>query len=321
MIRRPRVLLRGLNAVASPPTRAVVTVGVFDGVHIAHQRLIRSTVQLAHRLDGTSVAVTFDPDPQVVLDPAHAQPALMPLEVRVATLQALGLDWVWVLPFTTQFARMTAEQFIRRVLVHRLRARALVIGEAFVFGNDRRGDMDVLQRLGPSYGIRVVPVRQVRRRGAPVSSSRIRRLIGLGGLAQARGLLGRPPALYGVVVPGAGRGRRLGFPTANIRLIPQVVPPRGVYAVAVRSEDGRHVWRGVMNLGVRPTFGPGPMVCEVHLLGFAGTLLGRPVSVSFLTRLRDERCFPSRQALSRQVRRDIARARQLFARYPRPLRS
>ncbi|MBI2495430.1 MAG: riboflavin biosynthesis protein RibF [Candidatus Omnitrophica bacterium] len=314
-------VLKGLNAVASPPTRAVVTVGVFDGVHIAHQRLIRSTVKLARRLDGTSVAITFDPDPQIVLDPAHAQPALMPLGVRVSTLHALGLDWVWILPFTARFARVTAEQFIRRILVHRLRARALVIGEAFVFGNNRQGDMDVLRRLGPSYGIRVVPVRQVRRLGMPVSSSRIRRLIGLGGLAQARGLLGRPPALYGVVVPGRGRGRRMGFPTANIRLIPQVLPPRGVYAVAVRSEDGRHVWRGVMNLGVRPTFGPGPMVCEVHLLRFVGTLLGRPISVSVLARLRAERCFPSWQALGQQVRRDIARARQLFAQFPRFLRS
>ncbi|MBI3011338.1 MAG: riboflavin biosynthesis protein RibF [Candidatus Omnitrophica bacterium] len=332
-------VLKGLNAVASPPTRAVVTVGVFDGVHIAHQRLIRSTIQLAQRLDGTSVAITFDPDPQIVLDPAHAQPALMPLEVRVATLQALGLDWVWILPFTTRFARMTAEQFIRRILVHRLRATALVIGEAFVFGKNRRGDMDVLRRLGPWYGIRVVPVRQVRRLGAPVSSSRIRRLIGLGELAQARGLLGRPPALYGVVVPGTGRGRRLGFPTANIRLIPQVVPLRGVYAVTVRLApppirgrgtrtaaatplaSGELIGGGVMNLGVRPTFGPGPMICEVHLLGFAGTLLGRSVSLSLLARLRDERCFPSWQALSQQVRRDIARARRLFARLPRLLRS
>ena len=319
MIRRPRVLT-GLNVVAHPPTAAVVTVGVFDGVHVAHQQLIRATVQLADRSGGTSVAVTFDPDPQVVLDPAHAEAALMPLEARVATLQALGLDWVWVIPFTRRFARMTAEQFIRRFLVHRLHARALVIGEAFVFGKNRQGDMDVLRRFGPSYGIRIVSVRQVHRLGSSVSSSRIRRLIGRGGLAQARRLLGRPPALYGVVVRGAGRGRRLGFPTANIRLIPQAIPPCGVYAVAVRSEARRLVRRGVMNLGIRPTFGPGPMVCEVHLLGFGGTLLGRSVAVSVLARLRDERCFPSWQALRQQVRRDIARARRVFARLPQFVR-
>ena len=303
-----------------PPRRVIVTVGVFDGVHIAHQRLIRTTVRLARRLRGTSVVITFDPDPQRVLDPAHAAPALMPLDARVATLKALGVDRVWVIPFTKRFARLTAEQFIRRVLVRRLGTAALVVGDAFVFGKSRQGNMTVLRALGPSCGMRVVPVRAVRRGGAVVSSSRIRRLISDGRLAEARRLLGRPPTLYGVVVRGAGRGRRLGFPTANIRLIPQIVPPQGVYAVAVRRRDGRRIWRGVMNLGIRPTFGPGPVVCEVHLLGFSGTLLGQSVSILLLARLREERCFPSWHALIRQVRRDIARARRVFARSPHLLR-
>lgn len=314
-------VLRGLGTVIQPPTRAVVTVGVFDGVHIAHQRLISRTIELARRLRGTSVAITFDPDPQRVLHPAQAPPALMPLDERMATLKALGVDWVWVIPFTKRFARMTATQFIRRVLFRRLRAVALVLGEAFVFGKNRKGDMDVLRALGPSIGMRVVALPQVRRGGEPVSSSRIRQLMVRGELARARRLLGRPPALYGVVVRGAGRGRRLGFPTANIRLTPQVLPPHGVYAVAVHRRGDRAVRRGitpplgVMNLGVRPTFGPGPTVCEVHLPGFSGRLLGEAVSVSLLARLRDERCFPSERALTQQVRRDIARARLLFARH------
>jgi len=301
-----------------PPPRAVVTVGVFDGVHIAHQRLIRRTVELARRLRGTSVAITFDPDPQHVLHPAQAPPALMPLDERVAALQALGVDWAWVIPFTKRFARMTATQFVRRVLCRRLRAVALVLGEAFVFGKNREGDMDVLRTLGSSIGMRVVAIPQVRRGGLAVSSSRIRHLIARGELAQARRLVGPSPALYGVVVRGAGRGRRLGVPTANIRLTSQVLPPHGVYAVAVRRRGDRTVWRGgVMNLGVRPTFGPGPTVCEVHLLRFSGRLLGQAVSVSLLARLRDERCFPSERALTQQVRRDIARARRIFARFPR----
>jgi riboflavin kinase/FMN adenylyltransferase len=299
--------------VALPPTRAVVAVGVFDGVHRAHQQLIRTTLYLARRLQGTSVVITFDPDPQVVLDPAHAQPALMPLEARIAHLRAHGVDWVWVIPFTRRFARMRAEQFIRRILIRRLHAAALVVGETFVFGRNRHGDKDVLQTLGPPYGMQIVPVRQMRLEGAPISSSRIRRLIAGGQLALAQRLLGRDPELYGVVMRGTGRGRHLGFPTANIRLRSHVLPPRGVYAVVVRSLDHRRVWRGLMNLGVRPTFGPGPLVCEVHLLGFSGSLLGRSVSVSLLRRLRPERCFPSPQALARQVRRDIVRARQLFA--------
>lgn len=308
-------VLRGLGAAIRPPARAVVTVGVFDGVHIAHQRLICRTIELARRLRGTSVAITFDPDPQQVLRPAQAPPALMPLDERMATLKALGVDWVWVIPFTKRFARMTATQFIQRVLFRRLRAVALVLGEAFVFGKNRKGDMDVLRTLGPSIGMRVVALPQVRRGGEPVSSSRIRQLIVRGELAQARRLLGRPPALYGVVVRGAGRGRRLGFPTANIRLTSQVLPPHGVYAVSVHLRGGRRSGRGVLNLGVRPTFGPGPTVCETHLLNFSGSLLGQAVSVSLLARLRDERCFPSERALIQQVRRDIARALLLFARF------
>lgn len=311
--RRGRVL-RGLGAVVRPPRRAVVTVGVFDGVHRAHQRLIHATIRMARRLGGTSVVITFDPDPQAVLDPAHAQPALMPLAERLTRIHQLGVDWLWVIPFTRRFARVTAEQFVRRVLIGRLHAAAVIVGETFAFGRHRRGGAKILRSLGPPHGMRVAPVRQVTYGGEPISSSRIRRLIVQGRLGLASRLLGWPPTLYGVVVRGTGRGRRLGFPTANIRLRSQVLPPPGVYAAVLRTAGGARAWRGVMNFGIRPTFGPGPLVCEVHLLGFSGTLLGRSVSVSLLTRLRDERCFPSPQALSRQLRRDLARARRFFAR-------
>lgn len=333
-MRSSQRLLIGFGAVKAPPRRAAVTVGVFDGVHRAHQRLICTTIAAARRLGGTSVVVTFDPDPQSVLDPARAQPMLMPLDVRIRRLLELGADWVWVIPFTKRFARTSAERFVRRVLIDQLHAAALIVGSSFVFGRSRRGDLDVLQRLGPALGMDILPVREMRAHDAPISSSRIRRLLADGKLASAARLLGQPPALYGVVVRGAGRGRRLGFPTANIRLTSQVLPPIGVYAVTLRASGRlfRHrrsapsnslvsvpvprlgiptAWNGVMNIGVRPTFGSGPLVCEVHLPGFSGTLLGRSVEVSLLRRLRNERCFPSPEALQRQVHRDIERARQL----------
>ena len=305
-------VLTGLHALRHPPARAVVTVGVFDGVHVAHQQLIRSAIRAARRVKGTSVVITFDPDPQRVLDPATAPPALMPLQTRIQLLKELGVGWVWIIPFTKRFASMTAEQFIRGLLIERLRTRVLIVGETFTFGRNRRGNMDVLRTLSPRHGMQIISVHPIVRERQPVSSSRIRRLIGRGRLAEAARLLGRAPALYGTVVRGTGRGRRLGFPTANAQLIPQVLPPQGVYAVAVRA--GKRRWRGVMNLGHRPTFGPGPLICEVHLLGFSGTLRGRQVSVDVLARLRGERCFPSPEALSRQVRYDIARARRIFAR-------
>ena len=318
---RPVRVLTGIDAVRRPPVRAVVTVGVFDGVHLAHQQLIRAAVQEARRVRGTSVALTFDPDPHAVLDPAHAPPALMPLSARVEHLAELGVDWIWVVPFTKRFARMTAEQFVRRVLLRRLRATALVVGAAFVFGRNRQGNMDVLRAIGPARGMRVLSLRQVQHSGQSISSSRIRRLIARGRLAQAAALLGRAPELYGVVVQGAGRGRALGTPTANIAIRSCALPPHGVYAVMVRALGSSRARRGVMNLGVRPTFGPGPCVCEVHLLGFTGSLLGRSVRVSLLARLRGERCFPSVAALTAQIRRDLARARRVFARSTAPSRA
>ena len=311
------VTVRGPRAIRRSPTRAVVTVGMFDGVHLAHQRLIASTVSLARRLRGTSVVITFDPDPQCVLDPAHAQPALMPLDARVQMLHALGIDLVWVIPFTTSFSRLRAEQFIRKVLIDRLHPLALIIGENFMFGRRRHGDEALLRSVGPRYGMRIVAIPRVRHGGVPISSSRVRQLMAAGRLADARRLLGRPPELYGQVVRGAGRGRRLGIPTINLRVVSHVLPPRGVYAVQVHDVGTlrrRRLWPGVMNLGVRPTFGPGPLVCEIHLLGFSGTFHGRFLQVSLLARLRDERCFPSPQALVQHVRRDLARARRLFAR-------
>jgi riboflavin kinase/FMN adenylyltransferase len=307
-------VVTSLTAVPHPPRRAVVTVGVFDGVHRAHQHLIRSTVRLARRLKGTSVVVTFDPDPHAVLDPDHAPPALTPLHARLAQLRALGVDWVWVIPFTRAFARTRAETFLRRIVRTRLRAAALIVGESFAFGRDRRGNLATLRVLAPALGVQVCALQDIRRGGAPISSSRIRRLIAGGRLAEARRLLGRPPALYGTVVHGAGRGCRLGFPTANIRLTASTLPPRGVYAVLLTTASRRY--RGVMNLGVRPTFGPGPLVCEVHLLNFSGRIRGRAVTVSLVAHLRGERCFPSPQALVRQVRRDVSRATRILARLP-----
>jgi riboflavin kinase/FMN adenylyltransferase len=319
-----------------------VTVGVFDGIHVAHQQLLRTTVHYAHRLHGTSVVITFDPDPQTILDPAHEHPSLMPLEARLAYFQSHGVDWTWVIPFTKRFARMRAETFIRDLLIERLHTTIVVVGETFAFGHHRLGDMAVLQRLGAQAHMRIVPLPSIAVGGAPISSSRIRRLIGQGRLVQARRLLGRPPELYGVVVQGAGRGRHLGFPTANIRLVSHVLPRPGVYAVFLRT--ARRRWRGVtpppirvrgtrtvasrniasgeligggvMNLGVRPTFGPGPLVCEVHVLGFSGTLLHQPVTISLVARLRNERCFPNLEALRRQILRDISSARRLFSHLP-----
>ena len=246
-------LLRGRKALTHPPRRAVVTIGMFDGVHLGHQRLIRSTVRLAKRLQGTSVVITFDPDPQRVLNPAQAQPRLMPLDVRLGFIKALGADLAWVIPFTRRFSRIEAEQFFREILLKRAGAVAVVVGENFSFGRNRRGNLALLRAYGRRDGIRIIVTSPVVKERNVVSSSRLRRVIQRGEIASARRLLGRPAQLYGTVVRGEGRARQLGFPTANVRLARDLVqPPHGVYRVWLDVAGRRY--QGLMNLGIRPTF-------------------------------------------------------------------
>ena len=299
-------VVTGLRALAAPPRRAVVTIGMFDGVHVGHQRLIRTTVRWARRLHGTSVVMTFHPDPQQVLEPRRARPPLMPLDGRIRRIAELGADLTWIIRFTHRFSTITADAFLRDLLIRRLRARCVVVGSNFGFGKDRQGTLALLQAFGQRHGIRIVVVPPVRRGGEPVSSSRVRRVIQAGRVDEAGRLLGRPVELRGVVVHGAGRGRQLGFPTANVRLAAQWRPPTGVYRVWLDAGGRRR--KGLMNLGYRPTFGPGPLTCEVFLLGPSPRLYGRPVTIGVLERIRDERRFTSPRALIEQIRRDLVRA-------------
>lgn len=291
--------------------RSVVTIGMFDGVHVGHQRLLRETVRLAARLRAESVALTFDPDPQSILAPGHVQPHLMPLAVRVEVIRSLGIARVHVVRFTRAFSKMPAEEFVECLLVKQLAAAGVVVGENFTFGEGRRGDLALLREAGRRHGMRISVVPPVRKSGAIVSSSRIRRLVGRGRLREAGRLLGRPVLLHGTVVRGAGRARRLGFPTANVRLEQGLcLPPLGVYRVDVWVGLRRH--QGLMNLGVRPTFssaanGHVPVVCEAHLPAFRGRLYGREVRIDVLQRVRPERRFSSAQALTQQIRRDLQR--------------
>ena len=306
-------VITGLHALTVLPRRSVVTIGMFDGVHLGHQRLINTAVTLAKRSRAASVVVTFHPDPQQILDPAHAPRSMMPLEDRVRLISALGVDLVWVIPFTPAFSKRSAERFVEEILVERLHAVCVVVGTTFMFGNERRGTLKLLQGLGRQYRMRVLVVAPVRRGGELVSSSRIRRLIESGELEEAHRLLGRPVELRGTVVKGEGRAQTLGFPTANVRLASTMLPPRGVYQIQLQHAEKR--FRGLMNLGIRPTFLPAvsherrtrvpPLVCEAHLVGFHGDLYGQSITIAVLKRLRDERQFDTPQALVQQIQRDL----------------
>jgi riboflavin kinase/FMN adenylyltransferase len=291
-----------------------VTVGNFDGVHRGHQALVAAALARARASAGTAVALTFDPHPARVIDPARAPPALMTLEQKAEVLAGLGVDALAVVAFDAQRAAQPAEEFTRDVVAGALAARAVVVGTGFRFGRGRAGDAALLGRLGAGLGFEVVPITPVEHGGAPISSTRIRERLEAGDVDEARALLGRPFFVDGRVVRGDGRGRTLGIPTANLDVVNETLPARGVYAGWCRPADGGagSRWPAVVNLGRRPTFGNRDTTVEAHLLDQDLDLYGRLLRLEFAARLREERPFPGPEALLEQIRRDIARARPLL---------
>jgi riboflavin kinase/FMN adenylyltransferase len=291
-----------------------VTVGNFDGVHLGHQSLAAETVRQARARGGTAVALTFDPHPSRVLSPDRAPSTLMTLDQRAEALAAIGIDRLAVLPFTFELSRESAADFARKVLRDAMGARVVVVGQGFRFGRGREGDLAGLARLGQSLGFEVVGTAPVIHEGAPISSTRIREALARGAVAPARAMLGRRFFVDGTVGAGAGRGRKIGLPTANLAVLNETLPARGVYAAWCREAAGGGATRhpAVVNIGHRPTFGGGALSVEAHLLDFEGDLYGRVLRVEFEERLREERTFDGPEALLRQVRDDIGRARRML---------
>jgi riboflavin kinase/FMN adenylyltransferase len=295
--------------------RCALTIGNFDGVHRGHQALVAAARESAQSRGGTTVVLTFDPHPSHVLSPHRAPEALLTVEQKAEILGGLGVDRLAVLPFTRALAEKTAEEFARDVLQGCLGARSVIVGENFRFGRHRQGDAAHLAQLGRSMGFSVEPVAAVLHDGAPISSTRIREAVARGAVEGANALLGRRYFLDGRVRQGDGRGRTIGFPTANLELLNEAVPGGGVYACCARLDASapEPLRPAVVNVGRRPTFGGGDMIVEVHLLDFAGDLYGRVLRVEFLTKLRDEQRFPDVDTLKRQIETDVAEARRILA--------
>ena len=294
-----------------PDVRAtVVAVGTFDGVHRGHRDVLDRLASRATQLGLRSVLVTFEPHPLEVVNPSAAPLLLTVGEEKREVLAESGIDYLAVVPFTTALARYSAEEFVTHVLRERFRMEHLLMGHDHGFGRNREGDVEVLQALGARDGFRVEVVPPVSLGdGRPISSPAIRRAIAGGDLERAAFGLGRPYALGGRVVPGAARGRGLGFPTIN--LAPpsprKMLPPQGVYAVRVQTPGG--AYGGMLNLGPRPTFGDSAVSIEAHLFDATGDWYGAWVRVDFIARIRDTVRFESPQALIEQLRRDEHAAR------------
>ncbi|MDQ3556785.1 MAG: bifunctional riboflavin kinase/FAD synthetase [Gemmatimonadota bacterium] len=290
---------------------SVVTVGTFDGVHRGHQEVLAEIVRRARRTGRRSVLVTFHPHPLRVVRPEAAPPALTtPAEKREILAQS-GVEYAVFLPFTPVLQHYPARRFVEEILLGRLDLRELVIGYDHGFGRDREGGVDTMREIGGEAGFDVDVVEAVRAGESAVSSTRIRRALAEGDVAEAARGLGRPYSVTGPVIHGAQRGRKLGFPTANIRVEDpyKMLPREGVYAVHGWVAGGRVP--GLLHLGPRPTFQGSPPSIELHLLDWSGDLYGRAVRVDFARWLRPIRPFASAGALVEQMKRDEAAARTL----------
>ena len=299
------------NAEIQRPT--VLTLGVFDGLHLGHQLIMRTVVERARAVSAVPTVITFDPHPRAVLHPESAPPLLQTFDQKIEGFGVLGIEQTIVVRFTEEFSRIAAGDFLRDVVKERLHAQEVYLGKGFAFGHNREGNIELLRRLGDNLGFVAGEVPEVRFRGRRVSSSKIRELLASGQVNLVRGMLGRPYGVEGRVEHGAERGQQLGFPTANLHPQNRVIPRNGVYVTGTLIEGQ---WRrSVTNIGLRPTFGEAkePSV-ETFVMNWAGDLYGDVVRVRFLYRLRDERKFGSIEELKTQIERDVARANSYFER-------
>lgn len=308
------LVLRHLEQVGKRFTRPFVTLGNFDGVHRGHQEILHRLVSSARAAAGTAIAITFHPHPAAILSPDKLPATITPLRPKLELIAASGVDCVVVQPFTRDFADLSAEDFVSRLLLDGMGVVGVVVGHRVSFGHNRRGNAARLTAFGERYGFSVEIVGPVEVDGKAVSSSAVRHQIQAGHLDEARQLLGRWPAIYGRVGHGRERGKKLGVPTANVPVTGLATPPDGVYATWTRV--GGELLASVANLGTNPTFGDQERHLEVHLLDRQMDLYGQRVEVQLLARLRAEMKFPSPQELVQQIQRDVAAARAVLAAHP-----
>jgi riboflavin kinase/FMN adenylyltransferase len=287
------------------------TIGNFDGVHLGHRAILASVIDAAKQRSSPSLLISFDPHPLAVVAPSRGPRLLQTRRQKLETLESTGLDGMLMLPFDRELAALTGEEFFGSYLAQRIRFATIHVGSNFRFGRARGGDIRLLQSLGADLGFSVVAVPPVSVDGEPVSSSAIRTAIEAGDVAKARAFLGRPFAVTGEVLHGEGRGRTLGFPTANIAVDNETVPRRGVYVTETTAFGARYP--SITNVGVRPTFGGTTLAVESHLIDVDEDLYGERIEVRFLARLRDEATFAGPAELADQLARDLAAATAYFS--------
>jgi len=311
--------------------RCVATIGIFDGVHIGHQEIIKAVVRRAKKLSLKSVAITFDPHPLKVLEPKNAPPLLISLKHRLRLIKELGIDSCLVINFTKSFSLLDPETFVKNVLLDKLRVKELYVGENFCLGKARSGDASFLKEMGKKHGFAVHSVSFIKKNRVVVSSTQIRNLIIKGDLDTASRLLKRPVSVLGTVVKGAALGRELGYPTANINPHHEAIPPAGVYVIKIKLLNKQY--GGILNIGRRPTLTQllsaragltgrkaqeAEPTIEAHIFDFKGRIYGKDIEVYFVKKIRDESKFSSKEKLISQIRRDEIKARKILGSQMKP---
>ncbi len=307
----PVKLLRDLAALADELRGGAVAIGNFDGVHLGHARIVERLIAQARRVGGAAVVFTFDPHPVRLLRPSAAPPPLTWTDRKAQLLLELGVDSIIAYPTDEKLLNLTDREFFDEIVRGKLAARAMVEGPNFFFGRGRTGTIDVLRKFTAAAEMALEVVDPVVMDGEIVSSSRVRKLLAAGAVDDARRLLTQPYRIRGLVTHGAGRGNRIGFPTANVSAVDTLLPGAGVYAGVARTQSER--WPAAINIGGNPTFGEQALKVEVHLIGFNQSLYGQPLEVDFLGRLRDVHSFSGVDKLQAQLQRDVGAARKCAA--------
>ena len=308
-------LIKHIDKIEKPFKNAVITIGNFDGVHIGHQALFHEVIEKADTIDGTSIVMTFEPHPVRVLKQNGHLPLITLYEQKIELIENLGIDVLICVPFTEEFAAISAKTFVEDILLKSIGMKAIVVGKDYTFGRKREGDIDLLQTYAKNLGFEVVVadwIQTSKNWPGRISSTRTRELVEEGKVDEAQKLLGRYYQIRGVVTTGRNRGGRLlGFPTANITLHDELCPKNGVYAVTVDSMGG--IFQGVANIGYSPTFDDHVFSVEVHILDFNENIYGQKIRVDFVRRIRDEKKFSNISELSDQIKKDIVKARKTLS--------
>ena len=308
-------LIEHIDNIKKPYKNAVITIGNFDGVHIGHQALFHEVIEKSDALGGTSIVMTFEPHPVRVLKQNNHPPLITLYEQKVELIASSGIDVLICVPFTREFANISAREFVEDILLTRIGMKAIVVGEDYTFGKNREGNLELLQTYAENFGFEIIVADWIQMSNGladRISSTMTRELVMAGKMAEAQKLLGRYYQIRGIVTAGRNRGGKLlGFPTANIILHDELCPKTGIYAVTVECRNKKY--KGVANIGYSPTFGDQEFGVEVHILDFNDDIYGRRIRVNFIQRIRDEKKFSNISELSDQIKKDIVKAREILS--------